>query len=263
MRAFLLHHKITVLIVCLLLIGTLGILLSVNSRQAQTVLPRYGDVTEAIYGLGKVRTDRVYEVKLAVVKTVERLFVSEGDSVKQGDPLVKMEGNALFRAPFTGVVTQVVFHESQPVFPQQVIVRVEDVARKYIEVALEQQGALRVRKGQPVRVLFESVRGEQLSGKVSAVFARNEEFLAHIEVAGLGDNVLPGMTADVAIEVETKQNVLLIPVSALSNGTVKVRREDKIVSLNLKIGSVDGNWAEVLEGDVRETDALFVSGGRP
>ena len=100
----------------------------------------------------------------------------------------------------------------------------EDLADKYIEVSLEQEGALRVKEGQQVKILFESLRGNVFKGKVQAIFPKNEEFITHIEVEGLGAEVLPGMTADVSITVSTHDDALLVPVSGVSNGVVLVKR---------------------------------------
>ena len=230
---------------------------TLTKSQVDYVSPKYGPIVEAIYGLGKVKTDNVYEVKLGVIKTLEKLYVREGQIVKKNDRLVLFESDLVFRAPFAGTITNTAFHEDQYVFPQQAVVRLEDLTTKYIEVSLEQQGALRVKPGLPVRVVFESIRGEVLKGKVSAVFARNEEFLAHIDVP-LAENVLPGMTADVAIEVDHKDKVLLVPLSAISDGRIKVRRDGKRKTVQLKIGSVDGNWAEVLEGDITVSDEIVI-----
>jgi multidrug efflux pump subunit AcrA (membrane-fusion protein) len=108
-----------------------------------------------------------------------------------------------------------------------------------------------------VRVVFESIRGEVLTGKVSAIFSRNEEFLAHIDVS-LAENILPGMTADVAIEVSHKDKALLVPLSAISDGRIKLRRDGKRKTIKLKIGSIDGSWAEVVEGDVTVKDEILV-----
>ena len=241
----------------LIIAAAVVVTIVVRGNQVEYVQPRYGPIVEAIYGLGKVKTDRVYEVKLGVIKTVERIYVQEGMSVKKGDRLVKFDGDLVFTAPFNGTVTLVAFNEQQSVFPQQPVVRVEDLNTKYIEVSLEQQGALRVKPGLPVRVVFESIRGEVLTGKVSAIFSRNEEFLAHINVP-LADNILPGMTADVAIEVSHKDKALLVPLSAITDGRVRVRRDGKRKTIKLSIGSIDGNWAEVLSGDLSVNDEILV-----
>ncbi len=233
------------------------VIFSVTKKQVNYVSPKYGPIVEAIYGLGKVKTDDVYEVKLGVVKTIVHLYVREGSVVKKNDPLVKFEGGLLFRAPFAGTVTNTAFHENQYVFPQQAVLRLEDLSTKYIEVSLEQQGALRVQPGQPVRVVFESIRGEVLTGKVSAIFSRKDEFLAHIDVP-LADNILPGMTADVSIEIGRKEKALLVPLSSVTDGRIKIVRDGKRKTVKLKIGGIDGNWAEVLEGDVRDSDKIVV-----
>jgi multidrug efflux pump subunit AcrA (membrane-fusion protein) len=258
MLAFIKHHKIWFSIIAVILVLSGTAIYSLSRSNVDYIAPKRGDMVEAIYGLGKVKTDNFYEVKLGIISTVEQLYVREGDKVKKGDKLVRMENNTIFRAPFDGTVTMIAFRESQSVFPQQTILRMEDLNNKYIEVSLEQQGALRVRKGQPVRVIFESVRGDVLTGKVDSIFPRNDEFLVHVRVAGLGANVLPGMTADVSIEVGRKENVLQVPLSGISSGRVTVLRGDKKVVVPLKIGSVDGNWAEVLEGDIRPGDKVIV-----
>lgn len=232
-------------------------LLSLARNQVEHIAPRYGPIVEAIYGLGKVKTKSVYELKLGVPSTILRLHVREGSVVQKGARLVLFEDNLLFRAPFAGTVTAIHFHEKQTVFPQQPVIRVEDLSTKYIEVSLEQRGALRVRPGQRVRVVFESIRGEVLSGKVAAIFSRNDEFLAHIEVP-LADNVLPGMTADVAIEIARRDKALLVPLSAVSDGRVRIVRDGKRMTIKLKIGGIDGNWAEVLEGDIKASDQIIV-----
>lgn len=256
------HHRLWIAITTTIVVLSSIAIYSLSKKNVEYVSPRHGAIVEAVYGLGKVKTNHFYELKLGITKTVEELYVSEGSHIKKGDELVRMEGDTLFRAPFDGIVTLLAFHESQPVFPQQTILRLDDPSKKFIEVSLEQQGALRVKKGQPVQILFESIRGEKLNGVVRSLFSRNEEFLAHIHVEGLSENILPGMTADIAIEIERKQNSLLIPLSAINNGRVGIKRGDKQRVVNLKIGGIDGNWAEVLEGDIQDDDLIIIPKGR-
>ena len=219
---------------------------------------KHGPVIEAIYGLGKVKAEKFYEIKMAIIKQVDKFFIREGSYVRKGDKLVAMVGGPVFTAPFDGVVTAINFSVAQQVFPQQAILRMEDFKNKYIEVSLEQQGALRVKAGLPVKVVFESIRGEILHGKVVSIFPQNDEFLAHISVDGLSDKILPGMTADVAVEIGRKENAMLIPLSAISNGRIRIQRNDKKMVVPVKIGNVDGSWAEVLESELLDTDLIIV-----
>jgi len=65
------------------------------------------------------------------------------------------------------------------------------------------------------------------------------------------------MTADVAIVVRELNNVLLIPVSALENDSIWIKRPHSIpFQSHIKLGVVDGTMAEVIFGDLREGDQV-------
>ncbi|MDH5183445.1 MAG: efflux RND transporter periplasmic adaptor subunit [Gammaproteobacteria bacterium] len=257
------HHRLWIGITLVVSVLFSISLYSVTRTNVEYITPRYGEIIESIYGLGKVKTHNFHDIKLGIMSTVQELYVREGDQVKKGDKLLRLEGNTLFYAPFSGTVTLIAYRELQPVFPQQTILRLEDLSNKYIEVSLEQQGALRVEKSQTVRVIFESVRGEILRGKVDSIFPRNEEFLVHVNVDNLATQILPGMTADVAIEVGRKDKALLVPLSAISSGQVRILRDKKRKVIALKIGVIDGNWAEVVDGDIEEDDLIIVQKSKP
>ncbi|MCB9073178.1 MAG: efflux RND transporter periplasmic adaptor subunit [Bdellovibrionaceae bacterium] len=223
------------------------------------VEPHRGDLVEAVYALGKVITDQHFEVKIGVISTVKNVYVSEGESVKKGDQLIELDSNILFRAPFDGIVTWVASHNGETALPQMTLLRVDNVQNRYIELTLEQEGALRVQVGQPAKVSFESLRGTVLSGKVTALFSRNDEFLAHVKVDDLAESVLPGMTADVSVEVGKITNALLIPVKAVTGGKVLIKHANgKREKMKLIIGHVDGQWAEVKGNDLREGDTVLL-----
>lgn len=234
------------------------VLFGVTTNNVSYIPLKHGPVIEAIYGLGKVKPEKFYEIKIAIIKEVEKLYIREGSFVNKGEKLVAMVNGPVFTAPFSGTVTAINFSEAQQVFPQQTILRMEDIKNKYIEVSLEQQGALRVKSGMSVKVVFESLRAEVLTGKVVSIFPQNDEFLAHISVAGLGDNILPGMTADVAIEIGRKQDAVLIPLSSISNGRVRIKRDNKKIVIPVKVGNVDGNWAEVVDSELLDTDLIII-----
>lgn len=223
-----------------------------------TVQPRRGPLIEAVYGIGTVRSARVYHLQIGISSSVDRLFVREGDLVEAQTQLIKLNDLPVFRAPFAGLVTSLPFSEGETIFPQVRILELVDPVDRYLEVALEQEGILRVRRGQPARFRFESLRGERFEGKVRSVFPGEGQFLVQIEQEGLPAEVLPGMTADVAIEVSRKEDVLLIPMNAIDAGRVRILREGKRKKIDVRIGAVDGAWAEVLSGDLKADDEIIL-----
>lgn len=248
----------------ILLISVIAITVAVfwwRSHQYATIHPQRRDVTEAVYSLGKVKAYQHFEVILGVMSQVQNLYVEEGDTVSKGAPLIRFTQGADFRAPFSGTVTLVRVRPSEVAPPNTVLLRLDDLTDCYIELSLEQQTALRIRRGQPVKISFEDLRGEVLSGTVDAIFPREDEFLAHVRVKGLKPGILPGMTADVSIEVGQTKNALMIPLSAVSHNMVTVKNGRKWERRQVKLGLISANWAEVLDQSLDEHDELRVPKG--
>ena len=244
----------TIILVAILIVTTVW----KNKNRYVFVSPKKGEIIEAIYGMDKVKSHRSYDVKVGVMTKVKKVFVKEGQPVKKGDSLIQFTDSAVFKAPFAGTVTRVVYNEPETVLPQSTALTIQDLDHKYLDVSLDQEGALRVIKSQMAKILFESVRGERFNGAFEAIFPKDDEFITHIKVEGLGKNVLPGMTGDVAINVAKKENALLIPLAGVSNGKVLIRRNDKKQKIAAKVGGVDGEWAEVLEGDIQDGDEVLI-----
>tara|TARA_B110001454_G_C12723270_1_gene436139 strand:- start:13526 stop:14299 length:774 start_codon:yes stop_codon:yes gene_type:complete len=233
-----------------------------NEKSIQIVHPSRGNITEAVYGLGKVKSDDRFEVISALISTVTKRYVNEGDIVEKGMPLIELDNHAVFRAPFKGTVTAANRFVGETAIPNSLLLRIENLQKRYIELSLEQQSTLRVKPGQVARVSFESLRGNILSGKVTSVFPREDEFIARISVDGLDPSILPGMSADITIEVGRIENALLIPINAISNGFVTVRKGNQWKKIKLELGHIDGLNAEVKGNSINVDDEIRLSKGK-
>ncbi len=229
-------------------------------NSAETYRVRTGNIVEAVYGLGTVTANQSYQVKLGVTGTISALYVTEGDTVEKGKPLVGFDMGATFKAPFSGTVTSAPFKLGETVYSQTPIVTLINLKDRYILVSLEQESALRVRAGQNARISFEALRGQTYQGKVRSLYPdpQNSQFFVRIDIPDLPDTILPGMTGDVAIEIAERSGALLVPVSAVQSGRVVVRSGHLKKKILVKIGAIDGQWAEIAEGDLREGDEVFL-----
>lgn len=220
--------------------------------------PKKGRVVEGIYGLGTVTADQIYTAKTGVSLQLQELAVKEGDQVKAGDLLARFDESAL-RAPFEGTVTQIAFKPGEIVSPQAPVLTLTNLNRLYLEVNLEQQSVLKVAPGKGVAVSFESLRDEKFRGTVKYIYPRDAQFIVRIELDHWPTGVLPGMTADVAIEAQAKEDALLIPVQAVDDGKVMVLRDGNRTQAEVTLGAVSGDWAEVVAGDIRPSDELVLN----
>lgn len=256
------QRKTTFWIVALLCLVIAGITVTrlTRSDDGQLSEPiKRGVIAESVYGIGTVTATRSFQLKTAVPGALRRLHVKEGDQVSQGQLLVELQDVSLFRAPFAGTVTSLPFKVGETVFAQSVILELVDLRDRYLTVSLEQRAAIRVRPAQQARISFENMRGETYQGVVESVYSRGNDFLVRIDVSKLPPQILPGMTADVAIEIATRKDALLVPAAAIENGAVRVKREQsKPQAVPVQIGVVDGAMAEIVSGDIREGDRLVL-----
>ncbi|MCM0605074.1 MAG: efflux RND transporter periplasmic adaptor subunit [Xanthomonadaceae bacterium] len=249
------------LVLFVIVVGSVGVGVYFKNAKNETHLSvKKGSIIDAVYGIGTVTAKNTYALKLGVTSRIQSLSVQEGDEVKAGAPLVALEGLTLFRAPFAGTVTAIPFKVGESVFPQTAIVTMSDLKNLYIVTSLEQQGAIRVKKGQQVRVNFESFRDQNAEGVVKTIFSNDTQFIVHVDVKKFPDQILPGMTADVAIEIDRFKDSILIPATALSGGRVKRIRNNMREEIEVKTGAIDGEWAQILSGDIKETDKVAVGG---
>lgn len=249
-----------IIIPAVLLAGALA-LFFYKRQNYEVTQPHKGEVVEAVYGLGKVKSHQRFDVIVGLMTIVQHVYVEEGDPVKKGQPLIQFDSGAVFKAPFDGTVTLIKMRKGEIAIPHVALLRIENIQNRYIELSLEQEAALRIRKGQEAKVSFESVRGKNLRGEVTAVFPREDEFLAHVDVPELEASVLPGMTADVTVEIGKNMDVLLIPFKAVNNGMVTVERNGKWIKEKVDLGHFDGTFVEVKGDSLKLQDKIRIPKG--
>ena len=95
-----------------------------------------------------------------------------------------------------------------------------------VEIRLDERDIAKVQEGMAATIQVEALRGQRFSGTVTRVGALAEhsgstgKFTVRIEAEPIADS-LPGMSSTVTIHRETKENVLTLPVAALSQEGAK------------------------------------------
>lgn len=248
------------LLIAIITTATLLIIVAVlllrTDRSSIRVNPKRGPIIEAIYGIGTVTSRKHFTFRLGVNSTVVKTYVHEGQEVKKGDALIQLTPSLMIRTPINGTVTSFSPNEGENIFPDQTVVTVEDLLDRYILATIDQQSALRVKKGMKVRLHFETIRDQTFNGTVNTLYPSSGQFMVRIESQELPPEILPGMTADVSIQVAERENALLIPVLSIQQGKVLIERNGKNQKIDVKIGVTDSEWAEVLSGDISESDVV-------
>ena len=98
----------------------------------------------------------------------------------------------------------------------------------------------------------------EFQGVVSRVYSSAGEFVVEVESDEMPEEVLPDMTADVAIEVARREDVMLIPQRAVQRGQVQVIRNGLKKRVPIKIGAADAEWVEVLDDSLQMDDRIII-----
>ncbi|GBF50688.1 hypothetical protein LPTSP4_22150 [Leptospira ryugenii] len=246
----------------LVLFGILGILLLslliFRSSKKETIVLKKGSLVEVVYALGTVKPEKEYSLKFGISAAIKEIYVSEGKSVQKGEALIKNDSGIIFRAPFSGTVTNLNLSDDELVMPGISILKILDMDDLYILVSLDQESAMRIRPKQIVQFSFESVRGHTYSGIVDRVYPSQGQFMVRVNADLFPDGILPDMTADVAIQVADKKDVLLVPIKSISKGKVIRYRDGKKEKVSVKLGAINSEFGELLEGDLKENDEVVL-----
>ncbi len=253
------HPFVSILGIIICVGLTLFTLKVLERRQGSLTEPlKKGRVVDAVYGIGTVTALHSYSIKPGITQNLRSLFAREGDLVKKGGKLATID-QITYTAPFDGVISYVPFKVGENVFSQTPIMVLTDLKNRYLVVTLVQQGALRVRPGQKAYLSFDSLRQKKIVGTVASIYSYSGSFLARIDVSDLPPEILPDMTADVAIVIQELNDVLIIPIAAYENGHVWVKRSNGIpTSVDVKLGVTDEASAQLISGDVHENDQLII-----
>jgi len=230
-------------------------------KKPNVVKPKVGPIVEAIYALGTVKSDDIYILKLGITSGITQLFVNEGDVVQKGQKLIVTESSTL-TSPISGTVTRIYLDKGETVMPGIPVLTVMDLTKTFIQISLDQSSALRIKKGQKAELSFENLRGTKINGTVQKIYPSDGQFLVRLETEALPSGILPGMTADVAIEVARREDAMLVPVSSIHRGQIRILRDGKIKTLSVKIGAVNGELAEVQDGQILEEDEILIGKGK-
>jgi HlyD family secretion protein len=179
-------------------------------------------------------------------------------------------------APFDGTVAKIVGElgeystPSPPGVPTPPAIDLIDESCLYVKAPMDEIDAPRIKLGLPVRIKMDAFAKRDFPGKVrrvapyvTAVEKQARTVDVEVDFASPEDEkgLLVGYSADVEIVLETKDNTLRVPTSALQEGgkVLLFRPEDGVLEeRKVKAGIANWEYTEVLEG-LAAGDRIVVS----
>lgn len=127
--------------------------------------------------------------------------------------------NTVIRAPFAGIFDERHVDVGTGVSPGETIGRVVDLNPIKIAAGVPERYASDVRVGSPAELTFEALDGRSYSASVRYVSAtvdpQNRTFGIELEVANPGREIKPQMVANLAVQRQRLEEVIVVPQDAL------------------------------------------------
>ncbi|MDI7274880.1 MAG: efflux RND transporter periplasmic adaptor subunit, partial [Anaerolineae bacterium] len=202
----------------------------------------------------------------------EDIRVAEGQ-VRQAEVALKQARHRLAQtclvAPRDGTVTHLSIEVGQVVAPNAPVATLSGSDVLEVVADMSEVDVARIRAGQEVHVTLDALPEQVLKGKVVEVAPAGAStqgvvsFPVTIRFEQPGADLRPGMTANVAVVIERREDVLLVPSRAIrtqgGKRLVRVLRAGEIADVAIEVGlRGDGN-AEVLGGALREGDVVVLT----
>ena len=200
-------------------------------------------------------------------------YEAQESGVKQLESVV---GKSSLKAPFSGIVDQIIKDQGTVVSPGPgaEVFRVVNLKNMYVEVEVPEAHLPTVTPGKLVEVHF-PILGKTIQSKVKQtsnfINPGNRSFRVEIPVSNKDGNIKPNLTAVAKINDYTNKNAILIPQSVLSENAAgeqyvylaQKNGESEVLSKKviIELGKTQGDNVEVLSG-LKAGDNIIVEGAR-
>ena len=165
------------------------------------------------------------------------------------------------RAPFAGRIGIRRVDLGQHIEPGDEIVRLESLDQMLVDFRIPQRSIGRLRLGQPLAIRVDAYPGRVFRGEISALAPKVQQETRDVQVEGLVENaggeLLPGMFAEIDVDLPAVASVVTLPQSAVTYspyGSSVFRVVDTggdtpiVESVFVSTGETRGDQVAVLDG---------------
>lgn len=170
-------------------------------------------------------------------------------------------------APFDGVVSQV--NVSVGDNASGVAVIVVDLSQLQVKVTIAEVDVAKIKVGQTAQMTMDALSGKTYNAKIlsiAPVATVTQGVVNYSVTASISDNdgaIKPGMTTNLAITVEQRENVLLVPLRAVrtqsNQRTVTVQYQGQEISVPVTVGLTNDQFAEITSQGLKEGDQVVIA----
>src|SRR5688572_19453594 len=197
----------------------------------------------------EIQRDRAYKAMKSAEDNATRMIVTS-----------PISGMVVLRMVWR-VNQQVEIQEGEEARPGMPIMQVVDPGAMLVRVKVNQADVHLLQVGQPARISLDAYPDLQFQGRVehvapvgttSMLSTRVRNFVATVSIQGSHPKLMPDLSAAVDVELERKDNVIVVPRDAIvlekDTFTVRVLDGDDVRSRTVTVGAMNDHEAIIASG---------------
>ncbi len=265
---------------------------SENAPVMKEIPVKRGDMVLTVQASGTVSPENRLEIKPPIAGRIDQVLVKEGEVVKKGKILawissteraalldsVRTQGDKEIKkweelykptpvmAPISGTIILRSVESGQSFTNTDSIFTMAD--RLTVKAQVDETDIAQIKNGQPAMITLDAYPNNPVAGKVvhvayDATVTNNvTTYVCDVLPDKVPDFMRSGMTANVSIEVSRKENILMLPLTAIimdqEGSRVRLKQNaEKSSVIPIETGSDDGKNTEIVSG-VSDNDIVLV-----
>lgn len=266
----------------------------VNSASAKVTR---GNIEVSVSGSGTLLPIDTHEITSTATGTIKKVYVKNGATVEKGDKIAEFTNGSVVKAPAAGIVSGLHIKEDEEITgasqaPTQVssaqkmlsaqnqlntnsavstsntFGKVINIEKMLVIFPVDEVDILKVKTGQQASVSVDALPEKVFTGEVTEVAEEGvvqnnvSTFDVTIKIVNTDNILKSGMTSNVNVVAQRKENVLLMPIEALQQSgeqkyVLLATEAGKSQKKTVEVGLTNESYAEILKG-LNEGDKIFL-----
>lgn len=215
-------------------------------------------ITNTLTSSAEVSSSSTEELSLSTSKYFSTMCVEEGDSVEEGDNILKYSNGTYLQAPYDCVIGEVNIPETGSICTSSNYIEVQNLETLIMTLSIDESEINTVKVGQSVEITLSAFEGKTYEGTISKInsvgtySSSGTSFTATVEFENDG-NVKIGMSASCTIILEEAENVIAVPIAAVqesdsSKYVIVVNSDGTTKNVEVETGISNDSYVEIKSG---------------
>jgi membrane fusion protein (multidrug efflux system) len=189
---------------------------------------------------------------------------TEAEYVALKRQVEQLQDNTTIKAPFSGVVTGVGAEDGE-LYRGSYLVQLAQLDPLKIDLDVDDRTVAMLRKGMEVAVVTDALPDTTFRGTVAWISPVADEvsstFRVRVQLDNAEHTLKPGYFVEVAVIVESREDILAVPHEAVVSGRAFVVTDSVALEREVSTGWKGDRYREILSG-LREGERVVVSGNK-